>query len=212
VPSGTAVAVVGRSGAGKTTLALLAGRLIDPDLGEVRLGGRPLPALDRHVLRRQVGYAFERPELLGDTIAECVGYGRPESGPPVLRKAARLVRADEFVSRLPRGYETPLADAPMSGGERQRLGLARALLQGQRLLILDDATSSLDVATEALVSTALTDHADERTRLVIAHRAATAARADAVAWLEGGRIRALAPHRVLWADPQYRALFSAADR
>ena len=207
VPDGMSVAVVGRSGAGKSTLAMLAGRLIDPDEGVVLLGGRPLAGLDQRVLRRQVGYAFERPELLGETISECLGYGRPELGLPALREAARLAHADEFVSRLPHGYATRVADTPLSGGEQQRLGLARALAQGRRLLILDDATSSLDVATESLVSAALTDRANGRTRLVIAHRAATAARADLVAWLDAGRVRALAPHRALWTDPQYRALF-----
>jgi ATP-binding cassette, subfamily B, bacterial len=161
------------------------------------------------VLRRQIGYAFERPELLGETISDHLGFGRPELGLPALREAARLARADEFVSRLPDGYGTRLEETPLSGGERQRLGLARALAQGLRLLILDDATSSLDVATEALVSAALADRANGRTRLVVAHRAGTAARADLVAWLDGGRVRALAPHRALWSDPQYRALFGA---
>jgi ATP-binding cassette, subfamily B, bacterial len=209
VPDGTSVAVVGRSGAGKSTLALLAGRLIDPDEGVVRLGGRSLAGLDHRVLRREIGYAFERPELLGETISECLGYGRPELGLPALQEAARLAHVDDFVSRLPDGYATRLEDTPLSGGEQQRLGLARALAQGRRLLILDDAMSSLDVATEALVSAALTDRANGRTRLVIAHRAATAARAHLVVWLDAGQVRALAPHRTLWSDPQYRALFSA---
>ncbi|HVQ94614.1 MAG TPA: ABC transporter ATP-binding protein [Mycobacteriales bacterium] len=208
VPAGASVAVVGRSGAGKSTLARLAGRLIDPDEGTVLLGGRPLPDLDPAELRRRVAYAFEQPELLGRTVAGCIGYGRPDAGLPEIRAAARLASADGFVSRLPAGYQTPLDQLPLSGGERQRLGLARAFLQGSSLLILDDATSSLDTATEAQVSAALTEHAGGRTRLIIAHRVTTAARADLVVWLEAGRLRGFGPHRQLWTDPDYRVLFA----
>jgi ATP-binding cassette subfamily B protein len=210
VPAGAAVAVVGRSGAGKSTLARLAGRLADPDAGRVLLGGRPLPDLDPAELRRRVAYAFERPELLGRTVADCIGYGRPDAGPAEIRAAARLAEIDGFVRRLPDGYRTRLDRLPLSGGERQRLGLARAFLQGSDLLILDDATSSLDTATEARVGAALAGHAAGRTRLIIAHRVTTAARADLVAWLDAGRLRGFGPHRELWLDPDYRALFSPA--
>jgi ATP-binding cassette subfamily B protein len=211
VPAGAAVAVVGRSGSGKSTLAQLAGRLIDPAAGSVLLGGRPLPEFAPAELRRRVAYAFERPELLGSTVAECIGYGRPDAGLAEIRAAARLAAVDGFVSRLPDGYHTRLDRLPLSGGERQRLGLARAFLQGSDLLILDDATSSLDTATEARVSAALAAHAAGRTRLIVAHRVTTAARADLVAWLDAGRLRGFGPHRELWADPDYRALFGPAS-
>src|SRR6185503_14243168 len=134
IPGGAAVAVVGRSGAGKSTLAALAARLREPDDGEVRLDGVPLPNLHHDALRGAVGCAFERPVLVGTTVLDAIG------GDPA---AARAAHADAFVTRLPRGYDTPLADAPMSGGEAQRLGLARAW-PASRLLVLDDATSSLD--------------------------------------------------------------------
>jgi ATP-binding cassette subfamily B protein len=209
IPAGAAVAVVGRSGSGKSTLALLAGRLIDPDSGTVLLGGRPLPEIDATELRSRVAYAFECPELLGTTVADCIGYGRPDAGPDAIRRAARLASVDRFIGRLPDGYQTRLDRLPLSGGERQRLGLARAFLQGASLLILDDATSSVDTATEAQISTALTEQAGGRTRLIVAHRVTTAARADLVAWLDAGRLRGFAPHRQLWADPGYRALFAA---
>jgi ATP-binding cassette subfamily B protein len=209
VPGGCAVAVVGRSGAGKSTLASLAGRLIDPDEGEVTLDGLAVSRLTRQALRDAVVYAFERPVLFGETPLEAVSFGAFAPSAEQVRRAARDSRAAAFLDRLPAGMRTPLADAPMSGGELQRLGLARAFAHAgsARLLILDDATSSLDTATEMLVSQALTGQLSDRTRLIVAHRVTTAARADLVAWLDGGRVRALAPHRELWADGHYRAIF-----
>jgi ATP-binding cassette subfamily B protein len=254
VPAGDTVAVVGASGAGKSTLAALAGRLCDPDAGEVLLDGVALRRLDRLALRRAVGYGFERPVLVGDTIADAIGLGirpldppaEPQPGPAgsrpdepgpgepgpgepgpgepgpgepgpgepagssgAIRRAARAAAIDGFVERLPEGYRTRLADAPMSGGEAQRLGLARAL-HAERLLILDDATSSVDTATEHRIARAVAAHGDGRTRLIVTHRAATAAGADLVAWLDGGRLRAVGRHRDLWADPAYRAVFQPA--
>ncbi|GAB3984953.1 ABC transporter ATP-binding protein [Actinoallomurus acanthiterrae] len=197
VPGGRAVAVVGRSGSGKSLLAALAGRLAEPDAGEILLDGVALRDLSRTALRQAVGYAFARPALFGATIAEAIG------GDSVA--AARAAQADAFIRRLPAGYRTPPDAAPLSGGELQRLGLARAFAHPGRVLILDDATSSLDTVTEVQIGDVLTR--DPRTRLIIAHRAATAARADLVAWLDGGRIRACAPHRELWADPAYREVF-----
>ncbi|MGI5215718.1 ABC transporter transmembrane domain-containing protein [Plantactinospora sp. CA-290183] len=220
VPPGTALAVVGPSGAGKSTLAAVAGRLCDPDAGEVLLDGVPLRRLARASLRRAVGYGFERPVLVGDTIAEVIGLAgdvapTPPEAPPApdparhrLLAAARAAAIDGFVERLPEGYRTRLADAPMSGGEAQRLGLARALY-AERLLVLDDATSSLDTATEHRIARAVAAHADRRTRLIVTHRVATAAAADLVAWLDGGRLRGLGRHRDLWRDPDYRAVFDA---
>jgi ATP-binding cassette subfamily B protein len=110
------------------------------------------------------------------------------------------------VSRLPLGYDTALADAPMSGGEAQRLGLARAW-HAQRLLVLDDATSSLDMVTEMQISRTLTGDHGGRTRLIVTHRVSTAARADLVVWLENGRVRAVGPHQRLWNDPDFRKVF-----
>jgi len=197
VPGGGAVAVVGRSGSGKSLLAALAGRLTDPDRGQVLLDGVPLASLEHGELRHAVGYAFARPALFGATIADAIG-GDAES-------AARSAHADPFIRRLPLGYRTPPSEAPMSGGELQRLGLARAFAHPGRVLVLDDATSSLDTVTEVQVGDVLTR--DGRTRLIIAHRVGTAARADLVAWLDGGRVRACAPHHELWPDPGYREVF-----
>lgn len=210
VPAGVGLAVVGHSGSGKSTLALLAGRLVDPDEGQILLDGVPLTALAPWELRAAVAYAFERPALLGGTIAEMIAFGRSGLSRDQIEDAARTAQADGFVRRLPDGYDTPIAAAPLSGGEAQRLGLARAIARGGRLLILDDATSSLDTATEAQFEVALAGLLTGRTCVVVAHRAATAAKADLVAWLDAGRVRSLAPHAQLWADPDYRAVFAAS--
>ncbi|GAA2612713.1 ABC transporter ATP-binding protein [Streptomyces axinellae] len=213
VPAGATVAVVGRSGAGKSLLAALAGRLAEPESGSVLLDGTDLALLERTELRRAVGFAFERPVLFGTTVADAIAAGLPpDTGDPRprVRQAARAACADGFIRTLPHGYDTPCAEAPLSGGEVQRLGLARAFAHEGRLLILDDATSSLDTVTELKVSQALWSRtARSRTRLVIAHRASSAARADLTAWLEKGRVRALAPHAELWQLPAYRALFGS---
>ena len=203
VPGGATVAVVGRSGSGKSLLAALAARLRDPDEGEVRLDGVPLPALSHRAIRAAVGCAFERPVLVGGTVADAVGLGLDADR---VRAAAQATGADDFIRRLPRGYDTPLTEAPMSGGEAQRLGLARAW-PASRVLVLDDATSSLDVVSELRISRTLAAEHGRRTHLVVTHRAGTAAQADQVVWLESGRVRAVGPHRLLWTDPDYRAVF-----
>ncbi|MFI6318930.1 ABC transporter ATP-binding protein [Nonomuraea sp. NPDC050556] len=207
IPAGRSVAVVGRSGAGKSTLAALAGGLLAPDAGEVLLDGVAVAGVRAGELRRAVAYAFERPALLGGTVHDLIAYGSAGASRDEVEVAALLVSADGFIRRLPDGYDTRLDRAPLSGGEVQRLGLARAVVGERRVLILDDATSSLDTATEAEVTATLTRLLAGRTRIVVAHRATTAARADLVVWLENGRVRATGPHAQLWHDPTYRALF-----
>ncbi|MDJ0385039.1 ATP-binding cassette domain-containing protein [Streptomyces sp. G-G2] len=209
VPGGSTAAVVGRSGSGKTLLAAVAGRLTDPDGGRVLLDGVPLDALSAAALRRDVGHAFARPVLPGRSVADAISFGAgPEPGREEVGAAARAAGADPFVRRLPEGYDTALAEAPMSGGEVQRLGLARAFAHAGRLLVLDDATSSLDTLTAREVERALAERVRPGTRLVIAHRISSAARADLVIWLEEGRVRATGPHATLWQDPAYRAVFA----
>lgn len=197
VPGGGVAAVVGRSGAGKSVLAAVAARLRDPSSGVVSLDGVPLSSLSHNELRAAVGCAFERPALVGATVGDAVRPGG--------EAAVRATYAHEFVSRLPYGYETPLQDAPMSGGELQRLGLARTW-SATRLLVLDDATSSVDMVTEMRISEAMTG-AGERTRLVVTHRLSTAARADLVVWLENGRLEAVGTHEELWQHEGYREVF-----
>jgi ATP-binding cassette subfamily B protein len=207
VPAGALVAVVGRTGAGKSLLAALVGRLVDPDDGEVLLDGVPVKCLDRRELRGAVGYGFERPSLIGKTVADAIAFG--VSAPPAeqLVAAARAAQADQFIRQMPGGYRTPMAAAPMSGGEAQRLGLARTFAHAGRVIVLDDVAASLDTVTEHRISQVLSSALADRTRIVVAHRASTAARADLVVWLVGGVARAVAPHEALWRDADYRALF-----
>ncbi|MEN8655173.1 ABC transporter ATP-binding protein [Streptomyces sp. 21So2-11] len=211
VPGGTVMAVVGRSGAGKSTLAAVIGRLTDPDAGEVRLDGVPLTEADPAQLRREIGYAFERPFLFGDTVGAAIGFGPAELTARQIQDAARAAGAHAFIQRLPGRYAAPVAGVPLSGGELQRLGLARVFAHAGRLLILDDATSSLDSVTELSVGRALVSDVRPGTRVLIAHRVSTAARADLVAWIEDGRIRAVGPHPTLWENAEYRAIFADPD-
>ena len=207
VPGGALVAVVGRSGAGKSLLAALAGRLVDPDGGEVLLDGVPLRRLRRDELRRAVAYGFERPVLLGETFADAIGFGARTPRDEELVARARAARADAFIRHMPAGYASRVAETPVSGGEAQRVGLARAFLQARRVLVLDDVAASLDTVTEHHISQVLTGALADRTRLIVTHRASTAARADLVVWLADGAVRALGTHHALWADPGYRSTF-----
>ncbi|HEX3784976.1 MAG TPA: ABC transporter ATP-binding protein [Pseudonocardiaceae bacterium] len=209
LPAGSTVAVVGRSGAGKTTLAAVAGGLLEPDRGSVALDGANLTTVRPAEIRAAIGYAFDRPNLLGETVSETIGQGT-DADLAAIRAAATSAQVDDAVVRLPQGYRTPMADTPLSGGEAQRLGLARALVRDPRLLILDDATASLDTVTEQRVNQAIRTSLPGRTSLVSTHRVAIAASADLVAWLEDGRLRALAAHRELWQYADYRAVFTEA--
>ncbi|MGW3117809.1 ABC transporter ATP-binding protein [Streptomyces sp. NPDC001107] len=211
-PPGLLTAVVGRSGSGKSLLAALAGRLADPDEGEVLLDGVPLRDVDRAALRRAVAYGFDRPVLLGETYADAIAFGARDPAQAEVPAAATAARADTFLQTLPEGYGTRPTTAPLSGGETQRVGLARAFVQAGpagRLLVLDDVTAGLDTVTEHHIGKVLTGSGRlaRRTRLVVTHRASTAARADHVVWLDAGRVRGQGTHRALWADPGYRAVF-----
>ncbi|MFI2297983.1 ABC transporter transmembrane domain-containing protein [Actinacidiphila glaucinigra] len=204
VPPGRAFALVGAPGSGKTTLALVAGGLLQPVSGSVCLGGVRVGPGD-------AAFAFERPGLVGTTIRDALAYGRPDTPLARIEQAAGTAYASHFVEQLTDGYETPLLDVRLSGGEVQRLGIARALVQDARVVVLDDALSSLDAATEVDVSRELGAALSGRIRLMIARRPLIAAAADQVVWLENGKVRALAPHRQLWPDPEYRALFGVAE-
>jgi ATP-binding cassette subfamily B protein len=177
---GRVVALVGPSGAGKSTIAALLLRLYDPDHGSIRLDGHDLRALDASWLRTRVGTVAQEPVLFSTAIAANIRYGRPEAANTEVEAAARAANAHEFISALPEGYETEVGErgVRLSGGQKQRVAIARALLKDPPILILDEATSSLDAESESLVQDALERLMANRTSLVIAHRLSTVRNAE----------------------------------
>ncbi|HNA44974.1 MAG TPA: ABC transporter ATP-binding protein [Solirubrobacterales bacterium] len=191
VPAGTRIALVGPSGAGKTSLAALLARLYDPTGGSVSIDGADLREVDLPSLRHQIAYVSDDSFLFSDTIAENISYARPDATRDEIERAARLAQASEFIEALPDGYETVVGERglTLSGGQRQRVAIARALLADPRILILDDATSSLDATTEQQIRAGLAEVMAGRTPFVIGHRLSTISLADEVLLLEHGRIQ-----------------------
>ncbi|HEX6355298.1 ABC transporter ATP-binding protein [Actinophytocola sp.] len=205
VPAGASVAVVGVSGTGKSSLAAIAGGLLQPDAGTVTIDGVDLAVADPDELPRAVAHAFERPVLLGDTVGDAITFGDHPTGQDAVTEALRASDAAEFVARLPQRLDTPVDTLHASGGEYQRLGLARAFSREPRLLVLDDALSSVDTITERRITGAL--GRQRATRIVVTARISTASNADLVVWLHDGRVAATGPHQTLLAEPGYRELF-----
>ena len=190
VKRGEVVAIVGRTGGGKTSLMDLLLRFHDPTSGTVRIDGRDLRDITRESLHRHVAVVGQEPFLFDATIRENIRYGRPDANDAEVLAAAGAAEVDEFVSRLPLGYETPVGEfgVRLSGGQRQRITIARALLRRPSILIFDEATSALDTQTERLVQRAIGALRGERTIFVIAHRLATLQQVDRVIVLEGGAL------------------------
>ena len=190
IPAGQIVALVGATGAGKSTLARLAARFYDPLEGEVRLDGVPLHRLADADLRRGVAMVTQESFLFSGTIADNIAFGRPGASRAEIEEAARAIGAHEFIAALPEGYDTDVhrRGGRLSAGQRQLVSFARAFLADPAVLILDEATSSLDVPSERLVQHGLQTLLAERTALIIAHRLSTVEIADRVLVMEGGRI------------------------
>ena len=190
IAPGKKLAVVGASGAGKSTVARLLFRFYDPDHGAVRINGQDLRKVSQESLRRLIGGVPQDTVLFNDTIEYNIAYGRPGATRAEVERAAKLAHLDGFIARLPDGYETMVGERGLkvSGGEKQRIAIARALLKDPPILILDEATSSLDSAAEQAILDALRSATDRRTTLVIAHRLSTVTDADTILVLEQGRV------------------------
>jgi subfamily B ATP-binding cassette protein MsbA len=199
--AGQMIAIVGRSGAGKTTLVNLIPRFYDVTGGAIRVDGVDVRDVTLASLRAQIGIVTQETVLFDDTIAHNIAYGRPDAPRELIEAAARAAHAHDFIQALPEGYQSTIGERGqrLSGGQRQRLAIARALLKDSPLLILDEATSSLDTESEQLVQDALVNLMKNRTSFVIAHRLSTIRRADAILVMDRGRIVEIGRHDDLLA-------------
>ncbi len=209
VPAGRTVALVGATGSGKTSLVALISRLYDPAVGRVLLDGADVRDVSLPSLRGAVAVVSDDPFLFSASVAENIAYARPDAPLREIEAAARRSQAHDFVMRLPQGYDTQIGERGLtvSGGQRQRIAIARALLANPRVLVLDDATSSVDASTEQSIKLALTEAMAGRTTFVIAHRLSTIALADEIVVLDRGRIVAQGSHdELLEVSELYREI------
>jgi ATP-binding cassette subfamily B protein len=205
---GQTVAIVGHTGAGKTTLAALVPRFYDVQRGRVAIDGSDVRELTLRSLRREIGVIAQDPFLFSATVRENIAFGRPEATAEDVERAARLAQAHEFIEQLPEGYDTVIGERgiTLSGGQRQRVAIARALVVDPRILILDDATASVDATTEAKIRDGLREAMRGRTTIIIAHRLSTIALADEVVVLEDGRVVLHGSHEEARASAVYREI------
>lgn len=209
IPKGRKVAIVGPSGAGKTTLVDLLPRFYDPTEGQITIDGTPIKDLDINSLRRNIGVVSQNCILFNDTVANNIAFGLQGVSLDQIRHAARLAFADDFIRQLPDGYDTPVGDhgSALSGGQRQRISIARAILRNPPILILDEATSALDSQSQQAVQQAIDQLMQGRTSIVIAHRLSTIQNADTIIVIDHGHILQTGTHTQLMAqDGPYKNL------
>jgi ATP-binding cassette subfamily B protein len=210
VNAGRTLALIGHTGSGKTTLASLVPRFYDVDSGRVLVDGVDVRDVTLASLRREIGVIPQDPFLFSTSVRENIAFGRPAMTDDEVERVSRLAQAHEFVERLPQGYETVIGERgiTLSGGQRQRVAIARALALDPRILILDDATASVDATTEAQIRAGLREVMRGRTTLIIAHRLSTIALADEIVVLDDGRIAARGTHdELLETSPVYREIY-----
>jgi len=202
IAAGTTVALVGATGSGKTTLAMLVPRLYDPSGGRILIDGADVREVEIGSLRRAIALTGDDPFLFSTSVHSNIAYARPQATRAEVQEAARRAQADEFIRRLPEGYDTRIGERGLtiSGGQRQRLAIARAILADPRILILDDATSSVDASTEHEIKLALGEVMAGRTTIIIAHRLSTITLADDVVLLDRGVLAAHGTHAELLAS------------
>jgi ATP-binding cassette, subfamily B, bacterial len=214
VPGGQAIALVGATASGKSTVARLIPRFYDIDAGHIRVDGTDVRDARVRDVRRAVGLVFEDTFLFSDTVRSNIAFADPEASTAAVVRAAKLAGADDFVRELPDGYNTVIGEHgySLSGGQRQRVAIARAVLADPRILILDDATSSVDPSKEHEIRAALAEVMEGRTTIIIAHRPATIALADRVVLIDGGRVIADGTHEgLLESSPEYREVLARAE-
>ena len=212
VKKGETLAVVGATGSGKSSLVRLIPRFYDPTEGEVLVDGVPVRDYDLEKLRHKIGFVMQKSELFSDTVANNIRWGRPDATDEEVKDAAAVAQADGFIEGFTDGYESFVAEkgASLSGGQKQRLSIARALTRRPEILILDDATSALDLATEAKLRAALQERFRECTVVLIAQRIASVKNADRIAVLENGTLKACAPHdELMQSCDTYREIYAS---
>jgi ATP-binding cassette subfamily B protein len=201
IPAGTSCAIVGPSGAGKSTIARLLYRFYDPTAGRILIDGQDIAEVTQRSLRAQIGIVPQDTVLFNDTIGYNIGYGRGGAGDEDIARAARGAAIDGFIAALPEGYRSMVGERglKLSGGEKQRVAIARTLLKNPPILVLDEATSALDSRTEQAIQETLSEVAESRTTIMIAHRLSTIVEADQIVVLDGGRVAERGTHEQLLA-------------
>jgi len=207
IPAGATVAIVGHTGSGKTTLVQLIPRLLDPDAGCVLVDGVDVREFSPQELRRQIGFVPQETFLFSATLAENIAFGVAGASEAEIRRAAEVAGLDADVAGFPNGYHTPVGERgiTLSGGQKQRTAIARAILRNPRILILDDALSSVDTETEARILSRLAGVMRERTTILISHRVSTVRNADRIFVIENGRLAEEGTHAELLALGGYYA-------